>query len=151
VADAKAGRVPAGGQNRRDFNSVPVRSCVTSAPPDGIFATAHAGARKGAKTSVLSRYIGGCGAGPCYCAIQPNGDITPCVYISTLKVGSLRRQSLAEIWDCSLFGVNGGERRGHFGGASRGHAATAEWRRVAYQGASDSHRAPRRAGKKQTG
>jgi radical SAM protein with 4Fe4S-binding SPASM domain len=81
------------------------RSCVAYAPPDGIFATGHAGAGKGAKTMVLSKYVGGCGAGRCYCAIQPNGDITPCVYISRLKVGSLRRQSLAEIWDCSLFGV----------------------------------------------
>lgn len=81
------------------------RSCVTYAPPDGIFATGHAGAGKGGKTRVLSRYIGGCGAGRCYCAIQPNGDITPCVYISGLRVGSLRQQSFAEIWDCSLFGV----------------------------------------------
>ncbi len=54
---------------------------------------------------VLSRYVGGCGAGRCYCAIQPNGDITPCVYISSLKVGSLRAQSFAEIWECPLFGV----------------------------------------------
>jgi radical SAM protein with 4Fe4S-binding SPASM domain len=81
------------------------RSCVAYAPPDGIFATGHAGAGKGGKTMVLSRYVGGCGAGRCYCAIQPNGDITPCVYISGLKVGSLRRQALSEIWDCSLFDV----------------------------------------------
>jgi len=81
------------------------RSCVAYAPPDGIFATGHAGAGKGAKTMVLSRYVGGCGAGRCYCAMQPNGDITPCVYIPTLRVGNLRRQSFMEIWDCSLFGI----------------------------------------------
>lgn len=81
------------------------RACVAYAPPDGIFATGHAGAGKGAKTMVLSRYVGGCGAGRCYCAIQPNGDITPCVYISKLIVGSLRRQSFAEIWESALFGV----------------------------------------------
>lgn len=81
------------------------RACVAYAPPDGIFATGHAGTGKGAKTMVLSRYVGGCGAGRCYCALQPNGDVTPCVYISGLKVGSLRRQSLAEIWDCRLFGA----------------------------------------------
>lgn len=81
------------------------RSCVAYAPPDGIFATGHAGSGKGKQTMVLSRYVGGCGAGRCYCAIQPNGDITPCVYISSLKVGSLRSQSFAEIWECPLFGV----------------------------------------------
>jgi len=81
------------------------RSCVAYAPPDGIFATGHAGTGRGAQTIVLSRYVGGCGAGRCYCAIQPNGDITPCVYIPTLKVGSLRQQSLAEIWECHLFRV----------------------------------------------
>lgn len=81
------------------------RSCLTYAPPDGIFATGHAGSGEGRQTRVLSRYVGGCGAGRCYCAIQPNGDITPCVYLSALRVGSLRRQSLAEIWDCPLFGV----------------------------------------------
>lgn len=81
------------------------RSCVAYAPPDGIFATGHAGTGKGRQTMVLSRYVGGCGAGRCYCAIQPNGDITPCVYISSLRVGSLRSQSFAEIWECPLFGV----------------------------------------------
>lgn len=91
------------------------RACLTYAPPDGIFATGHAGSGKGQQTRVLSRYLGGCGAGRCYCAIQPNGDITPCVYIRGLTAGSLRRQSFAEIWDCSLFGVlsDRGDRRDH--------------------------------------
>ena len=52
---------------------------------------------------VLSRYIGGCGTGRCYCAIQPNGIITPCVYISHIKVGDLRRRSLRDIWNNPLF------------------------------------------------
>jgi radical SAM protein with 4Fe4S-binding SPASM domain len=52
---------------------------------------------------VLSSYIGGCGTGRCYCAIQPNGVITPCVYISGIKVGDIRRQNLAQIWDNPLF------------------------------------------------
>lgn len=81
------------------------RSCVAYAPPEGLFATGHAGAGKGSKTMVLSRYVGGCGAGRCYCAIQPNGDVTPCVYIPMCKVGNLRSQSLAQIWECSLFDV----------------------------------------------
>ena len=79
------------------------RACVAYAPPDGLFATGHAGSGRGPKTMVLSRYIGGCGAGRCYCALQPNGDITPCVYISSVKIGNLRVKPLAEIWDCALF------------------------------------------------
>ncbi|MEN6537197.1 MAG: radical SAM protein [Bryobacteraceae bacterium] len=81
------------------------RSCVAYAPTDGVFATGHAGSGKGRKTMVLSRYVGGCGSGRCYCAIQPNGDVTPCVYMPSLRVGSFRRQSFAEIWECDLFGV----------------------------------------------
>jgi radical SAM protein with 4Fe4S-binding SPASM domain len=52
---------------------------------------------------VLSRYIGGCGTGRCYCAIQPNGIVTPCVYISGIKVGDVRQQSFHDIWNNPLF------------------------------------------------
>jgi radical SAM protein with 4Fe4S-binding SPASM domain len=79
------------------------RACVAYAPPDGVYATGHAGSGAGRKTMVLSRYIGGCGAGRCYCAIQPNGDITPCVYIPGLKVGNITQARLSEVWECSLF------------------------------------------------
>ena len=91
------------------------RSCVAYAPADGLFATGHAGSGKGHQTRVLSKYIGGCGAGRCYCALQPNGDITPCVYISGLKVGNIRHRRLSEIWDCALFGLlsDRGARRDH--------------------------------------
>jgi radical SAM protein with 4Fe4S-binding SPASM domain len=79
------------------------RACVMYGPQDGLFATGHAGRGAGTHTRVLSRYIGGCGAGRCYFAIQPNGVVTPCVYISGLKIGNLREQSLTDIWDCDLF------------------------------------------------
>ncbi len=79
------------------------RACVQYGSEDGLFATGHAGRGPGKKTMVLSRYIGGCGTGRCYCAIQPNGTITPCVYIPGLKVGNVRHQSLAQIWDNPLF------------------------------------------------
>jgi radical SAM protein with 4Fe4S-binding SPASM domain len=81
------------------------RSCVVYGSEDGLFATGHAGRGPGTKTMVLSRYIGGCGAGRCYCSVQPNGAVTPCVYIPSIKVGDLRRQSLMEIWNCKLFDV----------------------------------------------
>jgi radical SAM protein with 4Fe4S-binding SPASM domain len=91
------------------------RACIVYGPQDGIFATGHAGGGQGKKTMVLARYIGGCGAGRCYCCIQPDGIVTPCVYIPSEKIGDLRRQSLAEIWDCELFEVlsNREQRSGH--------------------------------------
>jgi len=79
------------------------RGCLVYGGLEGVFATGHAGKGEGAKTMVLSRYIGGCGSGRCYCSIQPNGIVTPCVYIPTIAVGDLRKQRLAEIWDCALF------------------------------------------------
>ena len=79
------------------------RSCIVYGPEEGLFATGHAGRGAGKKTMVLSRYIGGCGTGRCYCAIQPNGFVTPCVYISGIKVGDVRQQSFHDIWNNPLF------------------------------------------------
>lgn len=79
------------------------RSCIAYGPQEGIFATGHAGGGRGRKTMVLARYIGGCGAGRCYCCIQPDGSVTPCVYLPAPIVGSLRHQTLPEIWENPLF------------------------------------------------
>jgi len=46
----------------------------------------------------LAEYIGGCGAGRIYAAIQPNGDVTPCVFLP-IKVGNVREKSFREIWE----------------------------------------------------
>lgn len=81
------------------------RACVTFGTAGGLFATGHVGTGRGSQTMVLARYVGGCGAGRCYCAIQPNGNVTPCVYIPARTIGNLRKQRLAEIWDCPLFDV----------------------------------------------
>ena len=48
----------------------------------------------------LSEFIGGCGAGRLYCALEPNGDVQPCVFIP-IKVGNLREKNLKEIWEDS--------------------------------------------------
>jgi len=48
---------------------------------------------------VLAEFIGGCGSGRLYCAIQPNGDITPCVFIPQFVVGNLRKEDFLEIWN----------------------------------------------------
>ncbi|RLE84968.1 MAG: radical SAM/SPASM domain-containing protein [Thermoprotei archaeon] len=49
----------------------------------------------------LANYIGGCGAGRIYCAVQPNGDVTPCVFMPGLVVGNVREKKFKEIWDRS--------------------------------------------------
>jgi radical SAM protein with 4Fe4S-binding SPASM domain len=81
------------------------RACVMYAPPDGIFAQGHGGRAPGAHARVLARYIGGCGAGRCYCALEPDGSVTPCVYMRSHVVGNIRDRSLAEIWDNELFAL----------------------------------------------
>ena len=73
------------------------RVCLMHPGPGGIVNTGHYGDGPGSTTVVLARYIGGCGAGRCYMAIQPNGDMTPCVFMPIVS-GNLRRQSMAQVW-----------------------------------------------------
>ena len=52
----------------------------------------------------LAPYLGGCPAGRLYCNIQPNGDVTPCMFMPKYPVaGNLRTQSFAEIWNGAVF------------------------------------------------
>ncbi len=64
-------------------------------------AVAHFGTGEtGDKTRYLAEFIGGCGAGRLYCAIQPNGIVTPCVYMP-IVVGDLRNERFIDIWENS--------------------------------------------------
>ena len=81
------------------------RACILYGPLDGLMATAHAGKGKGRLAKVMSRYIGGCGAGRCYCCVEPDGKVTPCVYMPSEIVGDLKRQSLIEIWRDPRFDI----------------------------------------------
>ncbi len=66
-----------------------------------IFAPTHFyAADLGGKIKGLSDFIGGCGAGRIYCAVQPNGAVTPCVFMP-IVVGDLTKQTLNEIWRSS--------------------------------------------------
>lgn len=50
----------------------------------------------------LAPYLGGCPAGRFYCNIQPNGDVTPCMFMPTYPVaGNLQSNSFREIWSDS--------------------------------------------------
>ncbi len=48
----------------------------------------------------VAYFLGGCGAGRFYMAVEPDGTVTPCVFLP-VKVGNLREQRLEEIWDSS--------------------------------------------------
>jgi len=48
----------------------------------------------------LAEFIGGCGAGRIYAAIQPDGKVAPCVFLPII-VGDLRANSFQEIWSSS--------------------------------------------------
>jgi len=51
----------------------------------------------------VSEFIGGCGAGRFYCAIDPDGTITPSVFMP-VKVGNVREDDFEELWDtCPVF------------------------------------------------
>ena len=45
----------------------------------------------------LADFIGGCGAGRIYAALQPNGDVSPCVFLP-IRVGNIRERSFIDIW-----------------------------------------------------
>lgn len=52
----------------------------------------------------LAPYLGGCPAGRLYCNIQPNGDVTPCMFMPEYPVaGNLRKQPFKEIWEGEIF------------------------------------------------
>ncbi len=73
------------------------RYCAANSSEDGVFAAGHAGYGIGPGAKSFARYIGGCGAGRCYSAFQPNGIVTPCVFMP-IPVGNLRKDAFRDIW-----------------------------------------------------
>ncbi len=45
----------------------------------------------------LADFVGGCGAGRLYLAMEPNGDLLPCVFIQK-KIGNIKTTNFFEIW-----------------------------------------------------
>ena len=74
------------------------RACVELGDPTAPVNTGHYGYGGGKMTRILARYVGGCGAGRCYMAVQPNGDATPCVFMP-IRIGSFRTDSFEAIWN----------------------------------------------------
>ncbi|MCM8759113.1 MAG: radical SAM protein [Candidatus Omnitrophica bacterium] len=42
----------------------------------------------------LAELIGGCGASRAYLALQPDGSITPCVFMPDLKIGNIKKEGI---------------------------------------------------------
>ena len=94
------------------------RVCLVHAPVDTGRATcSHAGSGSGAKARVVAKYLGGCGAGRTYVCIEPNGDVTPCVYMPNRVMGNLRQKGLIEIFRNGFYDLlnDRKQRTGHCG------------------------------------
>jgi len=74
------------------------RACLELGDPLGPVNTGHYGHGGGRMTRILARYVGGCGAGRCYAAVQPNGDVTPCVFMP-IRLGNLRTDAFDDLWN----------------------------------------------------
>ena len=80
------------------------RVCLAGAALDtGRVACSHCGSGSGMKARVVAKYLGGCGAGRTYVCIEPNGDVTPCVYLPHRVMGNLRKRGLIDIFRESVF------------------------------------------------
>jgi radical SAM protein with 4Fe4S-binding SPASM domain len=73
------------------------RKCLENYMDGRMIATGHYGSSTNSSTIVFARYIGGCAVGRCMMAIQPNGDVTPCVFMP-IVFGNLREKSLWRLW-----------------------------------------------------
>jgi radical SAM protein with 4Fe4S-binding SPASM domain len=90
------------------------RACMELGDPAGPVNTGHYGHGGGRMTRILARYVGGCGAGRCYMAVQPNGDATPCVFMP-IRLGNLRTDSFETVWNHPVMEVlrDRDDRTGH--------------------------------------
>jgi radical SAM protein with 4Fe4S-binding SPASM domain len=62
--------------------------------------SAHYAAKKGVEN--VANFLGGCGAGRLYMALEPNGDLKPCVFLPTNKetvFGNVLKDDFEELWD----------------------------------------------------
>lgn len=54
-------------------------------------------AKLGKQGRALADFIGGCGAGRFYCAISPEGNVQPCVFLP-VTVGNMKEDTFKSIW-----------------------------------------------------
>jgi len=61
----------------------------------GLF---HYTSDKADQIAGIIEYAGGCGAGRVYAAMQPNGLMSPCVFMPDVIIGDIRKQRFVDIW-----------------------------------------------------
>ncbi|MEM3549467.1 MAG: radical SAM protein [Candidatus Bathyarchaeia archaeon] len=88
----------------RFFSTCPQYASVTKKLSEEMghkfMVEAHYAAKKGVEN--VANFLGGCGAGRLYCAIEPNGDIKPCVFFPTNEntvLGNMLNDNFEKIWD----------------------------------------------------
>ncbi|NIP67360.1 radical SAM protein [Candidatus Bathyarchaeota archaeon] len=62
--------------------------------------SAHYAAKKGVEN--VANFLGGCGAGRLYMALEPNGDLKPCVFFPTNRktvLGNILEDDFESLWD----------------------------------------------------
>jgi len=92
------------------------RVCLAGSPLEtGRTACSHAGSGSGVKARVVAKYLGGCGAGRTYVCIEPNGDVTPCVYLPHRVMGNVRQAGLIDIYRHGEYWNVLNDRRGRAG------------------------------------
>ncbi|MFA6132865.1 MAG: radical SAM protein [Phycisphaerae bacterium] len=80
------------------------RVCLAGAlTGEGRVTCSHAGSGSGVKARVVAKYLGGCGAGRTYVCVEPNGNVTPCVYLPHRVMGNVRQAGLMDIFRSSVF------------------------------------------------
>ena len=79
------------------------RVCLAGSALEGKAACSHAGNSSSVKARVVAKYLGGCGAGRTYVCIEPNGNITPCVYLPHRVMGNIRQANFLDIYRKSVF------------------------------------------------
>jgi radical SAM protein with 4Fe4S-binding SPASM domain len=87
------------------FSTAPQYSRVAKEYAEGPTVATHFTNRQAIKllsgrTRTLAEFIGGCGCGRLYAALEPNGDVFPCVFLP-LKIGNIREEGLRDMWDNS--------------------------------------------------
>ncbi len=81
------------------YSTAPQYARITLEMSGGKYvAPTHFAVSKDPALKALAEFIGGCGAGRIYAAIQPNGDVTPCVFMP-IVVGNVREKPFKQIWD----------------------------------------------------
>ncbi len=85
------------------FTTAPQFGRICKMGTSNIYVSSHYTAFNGEAGSLAAEYIGGCGVGRAYAAVQPNGDLSPCVFMpqEELKFGNIIRDNLKDVWENS--------------------------------------------------